>query len=241
MLAVHDLIVEIEGSRVLRGVSFDVKEGEFVCLVGRNVAGKTTAFRSIMGFRKPVSGSNVIKDRNLIGLRPFQIARMGIGFAPEESEVFGELTVAENVALPTWTHTNDRSAAYRINDAYNVFPNLRRYLDRSGQALSGGERKMLSIARALALGPKLLLLDEPTEGLSPVIIPSIIDGLSNIRAFGHAVFIAESNIHHVPDFADRLYVIERGEIIFAGRPDESRRNPAVARVIEGVSPAGQTD
>ena len=241
MLAVHDLIVEIEGSRVLRGVSFDVKEGEFVCLVGRNGAGKTTAFRSIMGFRKPVSGSIVFKDRNLIGLRPFQIARMGIGFAPEESEVFGELTVAENVALPTWTHTNDRSAADRINDAYNVFPNLRRYLDRSGQALSGGERKMLSIARALALGPKLLLLDEPTEGLSPVIIPSIIDGLSNIRAFGHAVFIAESNIHHVPDFADRLYVIERGEIIFAGRPDEARRNPAVARVIEGVSPAGQTD
>ena len=236
MLAVHDLIVEIEGSRVLRGVSFDVKEGEFVCLVGRNGAGKTTAFRSIMGFRKPVSGSIVFKDRNLIGLRPFQIARMGIGFAPEESEVFGELTVAENVALPTWTHTNDRSAADRINDAYNVFPNLRRYLDRSGQALSGGERKMLSIARALALGPKLLLLDEPTEGLSPVIIPSIIDGLSNIRAFGHAVFIAESNIHHVPDFADRLYVIERGEIIFAGRPDEARRNPAVARVIEGVSP-----
>ena len=241
MLAVHDLIVELEGSRVLRGVSFDVKEGEFVCLVGRNGAGKTTAFRSIMGFRKPVSGSIVFKDRNLIGLRPFQIARMGIGFAPEESEVFGELTVAENVALPTWTHTNDRSAADRINDAYNVFPNLRRYLDRSGQALSGGERKMLSIARALALGPKLLLLDEPTEGLSPVIIPSIIDGLSNIRAFGHAVFIAESNIHHVPDFADRLYVIERGEIIFAGRPDEARRNPAVARVIEGVSPAGQTD
>ena len=239
MLAVHDLIVEIEGSRVLRGVSFDVKEGEFVCLVGRNGAGKTTAFRSIMGFRKPVSGSIVFKDRNLIGLRPFQIARMGIGFAPEESEVFGELTVAENVAMPTWTHTNDRSAADRINDAYNVFPNLRRYLDRSGQALSGGERKMLSIARALALGPKLLLLDEPTEGLSPVIIPSIIEGLSNIRAVGHAVFIAESNIHHVPDFADRLYVIERGEIIFAGRPDEARRNPAVARVIEGVSPAAQ--
>jgi branched-chain amino acid transport system ATP-binding protein len=103
--------------------------------------------------------------------------------------------------------------------------------------LSGGERKMLSIARALALGPKLLLLDEPTEGLSPVVIPSIIEGISNIRAFGHAVFIAESNIHHVPDFADRLYVIERGEIIFAGRPDEARRDSAVVRVIEGVSPA----
>ncbi len=236
MLAVHELIVDIEGSRVLRGVSIEVKEGELVCLVGRNGAGKTTAFRSIMGFRKAVSGSIIFQGRSLLSLRPFQIARMGIGFAPEESEVFGELTVAENIAMPTWTHANERTAADRINEAYNVFPNLRRYEGRSGQALSGGERKMLSIARALALGPKLLLLDEPTEGLSPVIIPSIIEGLSNIRAFGHAVFIAESNIHHVPDFADRLYVIERGEIIFAGRPDEARRDPAVARVIEGISP-----
>ena len=237
MLIAHELIVDIEGSRVLRGVSFEVKEGELVCLVGRNGAGKTTAFRSIMGFHKIVSGSIVFRDSSLLGLRPFQIARMGIGFAPEESEVFGELTVAENIAMPTWTHGNERAAAERINEAYNVFPNLRRYVDRSGQALSGGERKMLSIARALALGPKLLLLDEPTEGLSPVVVPSIIEGLSNIRAFGHAVFIAESNIHHVPDFADRLYVIERGEIIFAGRPDEARRDPAVVRVIEGVSPA----
>ena len=237
MLIAHELIVDIEGSRVLRGISFEVKEGELVCLVGRNGAGKTTAFRSIMGFHKIVSGSIVFRDNSLLGLRPYQIARMGIGFAPEESEVFGELTVAENIAMPTWTHGNERAAAERINEAYNVFPNLRRYVDRSGQALSGGERKMLSIARALALGPKLLLLDEPTEGLSPVVIPSIIEGLSNIRAFGHAVFIAESNIHHVPDFADRLYVIERGEIIFAGRPDEARRDPAVLRVIEGVSPA----
>jgi branched-chain amino acid transport system ATP-binding protein len=236
MLAVHDLIVDIEGSRVLRRVSFEVKEGELVYLVGRNGAGKTTAFRSIMGFRKALSGSITFEERNLIGLRPFQIARLGIGFAPEESEVFGELTVAENIALPTWTRTDGRTAAERIDEAYNVFPNLRRYIDRSGQALSGGERKMLSIARALALGPKLLLLDEPTEGLSPVVIPSIIEGLSNIRAFGHAIFIAESNIHHVADFADRLYVIERGEIIFAGKPEEARRNPAVGRIIEGVDP-----
>src|SRR5690242_21893101 len=100
---------------------------------------------------------------------------------------------------------------------------------------------MVSIARALALGPRLLLLDEPTEGLSPVVVPAIVAGLAEIRAFGHAVFIAESNIHHVPDFADRLYVIERGEIIFAGRPYEARRNPAVVRVIEGVSPEQAAD
>jgi branched-chain amino acid transport system ATP-binding protein len=237
MLSVRDLVVDIEGSSVLRGISFDVREGELVCLVGRNGAGKTTTFRSIMGFRRPRFGSIAFGGRNLLGLRPYQMARMGIGFAPEESEVFGELTVAENIAMPTWTCPGERPAEERIAEAYGVFPKLERYAERGGQALSGGERKMVSIARALALGPKLLLLDEPTEGLSPAIVPSIVEGLASIRSFGHAVFIAESNIHHVPDFADRLYVIERGEIIFAGKPADARRDPAVARVIEGTGAA----
>ena len=234
MLSVHDLVVDIQGSRVLRGVSFSVRQGELVCFVGRNGAGKTTTLRSIMGFRRPVSGNVEFEGQKILGLHPFQIARLGIGFAPEESEVFGELTVAENIAMPTWTCPNPRPADERIAEAYKVFPKLERYRERGGAALSGGERKMVSIARALALGPKLLLLDEPTEGLSPAIVPSIVEGLGNIRAFGHAVFIAESNIHHVPDFTDRLYVIERGEIIFGGKPEEARRNPAVARVIEGT-------
>ena len=237
MLAVRDLVVDIEGSRVLRGVSFDVAAGELVCLVGRNGAGKTTTFRSIMGQRSPTSGSIAFANKNLRGLRPYQIARLGIGFAPEESEVFGELTVSENIALPTWTCKTEHSAEHRIEEAYNVFPNLRRYHDRGGQALSGGERKMVSIARALALDPRLLLLDEPTEGLSPAIVPSIVEGLANIRAFGHAIFVAESNIDHVPEFTDRLYIIERGEIIFAGKPEAARRDPAVARVIEGTAAA----
>jgi branched-chain amino acid transport system ATP-binding protein len=237
MLSVRDLAVDIQGSHVLRDVSFSVGQGELVCFVGRNGAGKTTTLRSIMGFRKPVSGAIEFEGQSILGLRPFQIARLGIGFAPEESEVFGELTVAENIAMPTWTCPNPRPAEERIAAAYKVFPRLERYRERGGQALSGGERKMVSIARALALGPKLLLLDEPTEGLSPAIVPSIVEGLGNIRAFGHAVFIAESNIHHVPDFTDRLYVIERGEIIFSGKPAEARGNPAVARVIEGT---GQT-
>jgi branched-chain amino acid transport system ATP-binding protein len=237
MLNVRDLAVDIEGSRVLRGVSFDVRAGELVCLVGRNGAGKTTTFRTIMGFRKPAAGTITFNESDLLGLRPYQIARLGVGFAPEESEVFGELTVAENIAMPTWTVTDDRAAEQRIAEAYDVFPNLRRYAERGGQALSGGERKMVSIARALALGPRLLLLDEPTEGLSPAIVPSIVDGLAKIRTHGHAVFIAESNIHHVPDFADRLYVLERGEVIFEGRPGEALRHPAVARVIEGTQTA----
>lgn len=241
MLTVRDLTVDIDGSRVLRGVSFYVGAGELVCLVGRNGAGKTTTLRTIMGFRRPLSGAIVFGESKLIGLRPYQIARLGIGFAPEESEVFGELTVAENIAMPTWSLRSEPAADRRIAEVYNVFPNLRRYADRGGQALSGGERKMVSIGRALALGPKLLLLDEPTEGLSPAIVPSIIDGVANIRARGHAVFIAESNIHHVPDFTDRLYVIERGEIIFAGRPGDALRHPAVARAIAGTAPVPPAD
>jgi len=243
MLRVRDLAVDIQGSPVLRGVSFEVNAGELVCLVGRNGAGKTTTLRTIMGFRRPAAGGSIEFDnRNIVGLRPHRIARMGIGFAPEESEVFGELTVAENIALPTWikstwTCPSGRAAAARIADAYRVFPGLERYRERGGHALSGGERKMVSIARALALGPKLLLLDEPTEGLSPVIVPSIIQGLMSIRASGQAAFIAESNIHHVPEFTDRLYVIERGEIIFVGKPDEAIKDPAVARIIAGTSPA----
>jgi branched-chain amino acid transport system ATP-binding protein len=237
MLSVRDLTVDIEGSPVLRGVSFEVNAGELVCLVGRNGAGKTTTLRTIMGFRRPTGGAIEFDDRSIAGLRPHRIARMGIGFAPEESEVFGELTVAENIALPTWACPSDRAAEVRIADAYRVFPGLERYRERGGHALSGGERKMVSIARALALGPKLLLLDEPTEGLSPVIVPSIIQGLMSIRASGHAVFIAESNIHHVPEFTDRLYVIERGEIIFVGKPDEAIKDPAVARIIAGTGPA----
>jgi branched-chain amino acid transport system ATP-binding protein len=238
MLAVHDLVVDIQGSRVLRAVSLEVKAGELVCLVGRNGAGKTTTFRTIMGFRKPVAGAISLSGQNLVGLRPFRVARLGVGFAPEESEVFGELTVAENIALPTWTCPGGRSAAARLADAYKVFPRLERLRERGGQALSGGERKMVSIARALALDPRLLLLDEPTEGLSPAIVPSIVEGIANIRAFGHAVFIAESNIHHVPDFADRLYVIERGEIVFAGSPEDARRDPAVARIVAGTGLGG---
>jgi branched-chain amino acid transport system ATP-binding protein len=233
MLSVANLVVDIEGSHILRGVSLQVAAGELVCLVGRNGAGKSTTFRTIMGLRKAVSGSITLEGRDITGLRSFQIARAGVGFAPEESEVFGDLSVAENILMPTWTRSTERSAAEREARSYRVFPRLERYRTRGGQQLSGGERKMVSIARALALDPKLLLLDEPTEGLSPAVVPSIVDGIASIRQLGHAVLIAESNLHHVPDFADRLYVIERGEIIYAGAPADVRRDPAVARVVDG--------
>jgi branched-chain amino acid transport system ATP-binding protein len=231
MLSVKDLVVDIDGSHILRGVSIEVAAGELVCLVGRNGAGKSTTFRTIMGQRRPVSGAISLEGRSIVGLRPYAIARLGVGFAPEESEVFGDLSVAENILLPTWTRETDRSAAEREALAYRVFPKLERYRARGGQQLSGGERKMVSIARALAVDPKLLLLDEPTEGLSPAIVPSIVNGIASILKLGHAVLIAESNLHHVPEFADRLYVIERGEIIYAGAPADVRKDSAVAPVV----------
>jgi branched-chain amino acid transport system ATP-binding protein len=233
MLSVRNLVVDIDGSPILRGVSLEVAAGELVCLVGRNGAGKSTTFRTIIGGRKPVSGTIKLEGREITGQAPFQIARSGVGFAPEESEVFGDLTVAENILLPTWTRTTERSAAEREALAYRVFPKLERYRERGGQQLSGGERKMVSIARALALDPKLLLLDEPTEGLSPAVVPSIVEGIASIRRLGHAVLIAESNVHHVPDFADRLYVIERGEIVFAGAPADVRKDATVAKIVDG--------
>jgi branched-chain amino acid transport system ATP-binding protein len=241
MLSVRDLVVDIQASRILRDISLDVRAGELVCLVGRNGAGKTTIFRTVMGFRAPVSGAIDFEDVSLVGRKPYEIARRGIGFAPEESEVFGELTVAENIALPTWPQAGGHNQTERIALAYKIFSALERYRERGGGQLSGGERKMVSIARALASDPKLLLLDEPTEGLSPAIVPAIIDGIASIRSMGHAVLIAESNLHHVPDFADRLYVIERGEVIFAGSPAEAAKNPAVARVAgaaDAISAAG---
>ena len=234
MLRLKDLKVEIDGSQILRNVSLEVGAGELVCLVGRNGAGKSTTLRTIMGQHSAGGGSITLAGRNIAGLRPFQVARLGIGFAPEESEVFGDLSVAENILLPIWTRKTERAAAEREALAYRIFPNLERYRARGGQQLSGGERKMVSIARALALDPKLLLLDEPTEGLSPAIVPSIVDGIASIRQLGHAVLIAESNLNHVPDFADRLYLIERGEIIFSGSPAEAHADTAVARILEGT-------
>jgi branched-chain amino acid transport system ATP-binding protein len=234
MLTVKDLVVDIDGSPILRGVSLRVGPGELVCLVGRNGAGKSTTFRTIMGQRRLVSGSVNLDGQDIAGLRPYAIARLGIGFSPEESEVFGDLTVAENILMPTWTRQTRLSVEERQALAYRAFPKLESYRTRGGQQLSGGERKMVSIARALALDPKLLLLDEPTEGLSPAIVPSIIEGIASIRQLGRAVLIAESNLHHVPDFADRIYVIERGEIIFAGPPAEARNVAAVAKVVEGA-------
>ena len=233
MLNLSNLKVDIEGSRILNGISLSVAAGELVCLVGRNGAGKTTTFRSIMGYRRAVSGDIAFEGTDLTKLPTWQIAQRGIGFSPEESEVYADLTVAENIELSTWTRAAGRPAAVRIAEAYTVFPNLRQYLTRGGAQLSGGERKMVSIARALTLDPKLLLLDEPFEGLSPAIIPLIAKGVASIRTMGKGVLIAESNVHHIPDYVDRIYVLERGEVMFEGTLTQAYQDRDVMRVIAG--------
>jgi branched-chain amino acid transport system ATP-binding protein len=233
MLNVSKLKVDIEGSRILNGISLSVAAGELVCLVGRNGAGKTTTFRSIMGYRRPRSGGISFEGEDLAALPTWQIAQRGIGFSPEESEVYVDLTVAENIELSTWTRPSGRPASVRLEEAYTVFPKLQQYLARGGGQLSGGERKMVSIARALTLDPKLLLLDEPFEGLSPAIIPLIAEGVASIRAMGKGVLIAESNVHHIPDYVDRIYVLERGEVMFSGTLAQAYQDRDVMRVIAG--------
>ena len=165
MLAVERLDVFIQSSHILRQISLEVGEREVVCLVGRNGAGKTTTLRAIMGYLRARHGRIVFRGEEIQGRRTHEIALLGLGFAPEDSGIFADLTVAENIEIATWTRPGGASAAERIAHAYDVFPVLRRYAARKGPEMSGGERKMLSIARALALKPSLLLLDEPTTNL----------------------------------------------------------------------------
>ena len=235
MLTVGAVDVFIQASHILRSVSLAVGAREVVCLVGRNGAGKTTTLRTIMGYLRPQAGRVEFRGRPIHGRRTHEIARLGLGWAPEDSGIFADLTVAENIEIATWTRPGGRPAAERLELAYGVFPVLRGYRARKGPEMSGGERKMLSIARALALDPEMLLLDEPFEGLSPTIIPSVAEGIAAITTLGHSILIAESNIHHVPEYTTRLYVIERGEIIFVGTPDDAWRDGAVLRIIGGAS------
>src|SRR5881409_288059 len=227
VLTLDALDVFIQASHILRSVSLDVGPREVVCLVGRNGAGKTTTLR----YLRPHAGRIEFRGQPIHGRRTHEIAQLGVGWAPEDSGIFADLTVAENIEIATWTRSGGRPAAERIALAYRVFPMLRRYAARKGPELSGGERKMLSIARALALDPEMLLLDEPFEGLSPAIIPAVSAGIAAITELGHSILIAESNIHHVPESTRRLYVIERGTIVFAGAAQDAWRDPSLTRII----------
>ncbi len=234
MLTLDRVNVYIQASHILKDVSLVVGEREVACLIGRNGAGKTTTLRTIMGYLVPQSGTIEFRNRDITGAATYEVAQLGLGFAPEDSGIFADLTVGENIEIATWTRITARPAGERVGLAYSVFPALKRYERRKAAQLSGGERKMLSIARALALDPETLLLDEPFEGLSPAIIPAISEGIHAITRLGPSVLLAESNIYHVPEYTDRLYVIERGEIIFAGNPLEVYNHEGVQKIIGGT-------
>ncbi|MEE9611608.1 MAG: ABC transporter ATP-binding protein [Desulfatiglandales bacterium] len=234
MLKVDHINVFIQASHILRDVLLEIGEGEIVCLIGRNGAGKTTILRTILGFLAPRSGRIEFLKQDITGLSTYKIAQMGVGYAPEDAGIFPDLTTQENIEIASWMRKTSRTPEEKVTLAYQVFPVLERYRSRKGTQISGGERKMLSIARALASDPTMLLLDEPFEGLAPAIIPYINERIYESTKLGLSMLIAESNLHHVPEFTNKLYVIERGEIIFAARPEEVHKDEAVMKIIGGV-------
>ena len=218
-------------AQILRSISLTLGAGESVCLVGRNGAGKTTTIDTIMGLLPARSGAIRFKTQDVTRLPAHQRARLGIGYAPEDCGIFPDLTVEENFQITAWL---GREAAVTADDqVFSIFPEIKTFLTRRGLHLSGGQKKMLAITRALTLKPSVLLLDEPFEGLAPVVVTRFIEAVRAVKALGVSVLIAESHVQNAGRIADRLYAIDRGEIIFAGRPAELLGNPEVMKTLHG--------
>jgi len=209
MLALRNLHAWYGESHVLHGVSFDVQPGEVVTLLGRNGVGKTTTLKSIMGIVEQRTGSVRFEGRELVGLASDAIARAGIAFCPEERGIFASLDVRENLLLPPQV----RPGGLDLDRIFTLFPNLRERLNSQGTKLSGGEQQMLAIGRILRTGARLLLLDEPTEGLAPVIIQQIRQTIAMLKAQGFTILLVEQNFHFAATVADRHYVVEHGRIV----------------------------
>ncbi len=209
MLEVRGLESWYGESHILHGVDFDVREGEVVTLLGRNGAGKTTTMKSIMGLVGRRAGSIRYQGAELIGLRSDLVARAGIAFCPEERGIFASLTVTENLMLPPVI----RSGGMEVTEILTLFPNLKERASSQGTKLSGGEQQMLAIGRILRTGARLLLLDEPTEGLAPVIVQQIGRTIREIKARGFTVLLVEQNFRFAATVADRHYVMEHGRVI----------------------------
>jgi len=231
ILKVENLNVYIGTLNVLRGISLEVDEDETVVLVGRNGAGKTSTLKSIIGLLNVKSGKVLFKEKNITNMPPHKVAKLGIGYCPEDRRIFPDLTAEENIELAIWMGGNTNKEKEIWNTILSVFPELGSLRRRRGAHLSGGEQKMLSIARALALSPSLLLLDEPLEGLAPIVVKRLSEAIQRIKKLGISMLIAESNVKRAPLLGDRVYVIERGEIIFEGAPEEIYENKDVMRVF----------
>jgi len=237
LLEVNDINTYRGPAHILRGVSISVDTDEVVALVGRNGAGRTTIIESVTGLLPVRSGQIRFRDEEITSLPPHRRAKRGIGYAPENSGIFPELTVAENLMISRWlARKTERGAAGDSNTearAFTVFPEVRQLVDRQGQNLSGGQKKMVAIARAMALAPYLLILDEAFEGLAPAVVKRFREAVMTIKAMGISLLIAESNLVSAATMADRLYVVDRGEIVFHGKPQQALADDQVMRTLRG--------
>lgn len=205
-------------AHIIRDISLEVNEGETVALVGRNGAGKTTLINAIMGILPTTNGSIKYKGYDITHLPPHKRATLGIGYAPDDRKIFTDLTVYENLLIPIKYAKVDEKSALEV--IFTTFPKLRELIGRKGLHLSGGEQKMLAVARALALSPSLILLDEPLEGLAPIAVESFISSLKTLKMKNVALLLAESNLSYALRLADKLYIIDRGEVVWCGPPTD---------------------
>jgi branched-chain amino acid transport system ATP-binding protein len=206
-------------SQVLFGVSLEVHAGECIALIGRNGVGKTTTMRSIMGLTPPFSGRVVWKGQDIAVLGPHRICRLGIGFVPEDRRIFPELSVWENLDIARRAGAGGKTT-WREAEVFALFPDLAEIRDRRGGVLSGGQQQMLTIARTLMGNPELLLLDEPSEGLAPLIVDLLRERVAELKATGLSIVLAEQNLQFVMALADRVYILEKGEVRFTGTPTD---------------------
>jgi len=226
MLEVKEIHTYYGTSHILFGISFNVKEGEAVCLLGRNGAGKTTTFRSIIGLTPPKKGSIKFRDKEIMGKPPYRIAKMGIGFVPDTRRIFPDLTVRQNILV---ARREKEKGVWNLETIYALFPKLRELDTHMGTQLSGGEQQMLTVARTLMTNPELLLLDEPGEGLAPLVIQAMKEQLGEIKKLGITMLICEHNVGLATALSDRGYVIDKGTIRYQGTIEELQKNEEVRK------------
>jgi len=229
LLKIENLDVFIGSTQILRNISLGVNEGEIVCLLGRNGAGKSSIIKSTIGLYPSRSGKITFKEKDITPLSPRKKVLSGIGYSPEDTRIFTELTVEENINLSTWVRGKGEIFSYE--KIFAIFPKIKEFLDRKGLNLSGGEKKMVSIARALALNPSLLLLDEAFVGLAPLAVNHFMEALRQIRKLGVTILLGESNARIVSQVTERTYIVERGEIIFEGHPREILENERLLKLV----------
>ena len=223
-------------SHILHGVSMEVEEGRITALLGRNGAGKTTTLRSLMGLTPPRQGRVEIFGQDTTRWPPFRIAAGGVGYVPEGRRVFPNLTVAENLRVPA-----SRSGPWNEERIYQLFPRLHERRGNRGRQLSGGEQEMLAIGRALILNPRLLILDEPSQGLAPLIVREVFDVVARMRAEGISVLLVEQNARMSLEIADNAYVLDDGAVVYAGSAAELRADEARVQELAGASAEAWAD